>query len=165
MALLVAAVKWALVGRYRPRVDPLWSHFVWRSELVTGLYEAVAVPLLLEALAGTPFTALYLRLLGAKIGRRVYLESLDMTEFDLVDIGDEAALGHACTAQTHLFEDRIMKMDRLTIGAGCTVGAHAVALYRTELGAGATLGPLSLMMKGESFGPATRWAGIPARRR
>jgi len=164
MALLVVAVKWALVGRYRPRVDPLWSHFVWRSELVTGLYEAVAVPLLLEALAGTPFAALYLRLLGAKIGRRVYLESLDMTEFDLVDIGDEAALGHACTAQTHLFEDRIMKMDRLTIGAGCTVGAHAVVLYGTELGAGATLGPLSLMMKGESFGPATRWAGIPARR-
>ncbi len=165
MALLVVGVKWALVGRYRPRVDPLWSHFVWRSELVTGLYEAVAIPLLLEALDGTPFAAPYLRLLGARIGKRVYLESLDMTEFDLVDIGDEAALGHACTVQTHLFEDRIMKMDRLTIGDRCVVGAHAAVLYGTELGAGAEIGPLSLMMKGESFGPSTRWAGIPARHR
>jgi len=165
MALLVVGVKWALVGRYRPRVDPLWSHFVWRSELVTGLYEAVAIPLLLEALDGTPFAAPYLRLLGARIGKRVYLESLDMTEFDLVDIGDEAALGHACTVQTHLFEDRIMKMDRLTIWDRCVVGAHAAVLYGTELGAGAEIGPLSLMMKGESFGPATRWAGIPARHR
>jgi len=164
MALLVVGVKWALVGRYRPRVAPLWSHVVWRSELVTGLYEAVAVPLLLEALTGTPFATPYLRLLGAKIGRRVYLESLDMTEFDLVDIGDEASLGHECTVQTHLFEDRIMKMDRLVIGAGSTVGARAAVLYGTELGAGAEIGPLSLMMKGESFEPATRWAGIPARR-
>jgi len=164
MALLVVGVKWTLVGRYRPRVEPLWSHFVWRSEVVTGLYEAVAVPLLLETLSGTPFAAPYLRLLGATIGKRAYLESLDLTEFDLVDIGDDAALGHACSIQTHLFEDRIMKMDRLSIGAGCVVGARAVVLYGSALGAGAELGPLSLMMKGESFGPATRWAGLPARR-
>lgn len=162
-ALLVAAAKWALVGCYRPRVDALWTHFVWRSELATGLYEAVAVPQLLKNLLGTPFIAPYLRLLGAKVGRRAYIGTTNLTEFDLVEIGDEAMLGHDCTVQTHLFEDRVMKMDTLTIGARCAVGAHAVALYGTIMGAGSELGALSLLMKGESFAAGSRWAGIPAR--
>ncbi len=163
MALIVVGLKWLLVGRYRPRVEPLWSHFVWRSELVTGLYEAVAIPLLLDLLGGTPFAAPYLRLLGAKIGKRIYFETLDMTEFDLIVIGDDAALGHEATLQTHLFEDRIMKMDELTIGPRCVVGARSVVLYGTEMQRGAVLAPFSLMMKAELFGPDTRWAGIPAR--
>jgi len=57
----------------------------------------------------------------------------------------------------------VMKMDTLTIGARCAVGAHAVALYGTIMGAGSELGALSLLMKGESFAAGSRWAGIPAR--
>ena len=53
---VVVALKWLIVGRYRPRVEPLWSHFVWRTELITGLYENVAAPGLLSALTGTPFS-------------------------------------------------------------------------------------------------------------
>lgn len=47
---LVVLMKWILVGRYRPRNDPLWSTFVWRSELITGLYEGAVVPSLLQGL-------------------------------------------------------------------------------------------------------------------
>lgn len=51
--LLVVALKWLIVGRYRPRVEALWSVFVRRSERITGLYESVAVPFLLTWLTGT----------------------------------------------------------------------------------------------------------------
>ena len=67
---MTAALKWLVVGRYRPRVEPQWSHFVWRTELITGLYENVAVPWVLHWLAGTPLMAPALRLFGARIGRR-----------------------------------------------------------------------------------------------
>ena len=49
---LVAALKWLIIGRYRPRVEPMWSFFVWRTELITALYENVAVPLLLRLVYG-----------------------------------------------------------------------------------------------------------------
>ena len=52
---VVAGLKWLLVGRYRPRVEPSWSHFVWRTELITGLYETVTVPWLLHWLTGNSF--------------------------------------------------------------------------------------------------------------
>jgi non-ribosomal peptide synthetase-like protein len=158
----VAAVKWLAVGTYRPRVEPLWSRFVRRSEFVTGLYEAAAVPAMLQLFRGTPLLPPALRLLGARIGRRTYLATTYATEFDLVDIGDDAAIGRDASLQTHLFEDRVMKMSTVRIGAGATVGDRAIVLYDASVGDGTALEPLSLVMKGETLPAHTRWRGIPA---
>ena len=132
-ALIVVAFKWALVGRYRPAEHPLWCSFVWRTELVTTLYENLARLFLVDRFEGTPLLAWYLRLLGAKVGKRVLLNSSEFTEFDLVSIGDDVALNKDCTIQTHLFEDRVMKMSTIRIGAHCSVGSQAVVLYDTEM--------------------------------
>jgi hypothetical protein len=65
--LFVAALKWLVVGRYRPWVRPLWGGFVRRTEFVTGIYEAAA-PALLTFLTGTPMLGAALRLFGARVG-------------------------------------------------------------------------------------------------
>jgi non-ribosomal peptide synthetase-like protein len=160
---IVAALKWLIVGRYRPRVEPLWSHFVWRTELITGLYESAVVAPLLRFLTGTPLLPVFLRLLGARIGRRVYLDTTFLTEFDLVQVGDDAMIGGPTSLQTHLFEDRVMKMSVVKVGPSCTVGPRSVVLYDSELEEGAGLDALSLVMKGEVLPQESRWRGIPAR--
>jgi phosphopantetheinyl transferase (holo-ACP synthase) len=65
--------------------------------------------------------------------------------------------------QTHLFEDRVMKMDRIDIGSGCSVGTDSVVLYGSCMEPGSVLGDLSLLMKGETLAQGTRWEGSPAR--
>lgn len=162
VTVATAALKWLVVQRYRPRVEPQWSQFVWRTELITALYENVAVPWLIHWLAGTPLMAPALRLFGAHVGRRVYMETTFLTEFDLVHVGDDAAIGESTALQTHLFEDRVMKMSTVTIGPRCTIGSRAVVLYDAELAAEAHLGALSLVMKGESLPAGGLWSGIPA---
>jgi non-ribosomal peptide synthetase-like protein len=161
--LLVVLLKWLIVGKYRPRVEPLWSVFVRRSELITGLYETVAVPALLGWLTGTPWIAPVMRLFGIKIGKRVWMDTTFITEFDLVEIGDDAAIGGSTSLQTHLFEDRVMKMSTIKLGAGASVGSRSVVLYDTEIGAGTRLDALSLVMKGETLPAESQWSGIPAR--
>ncbi|MFE7660624.1 Pls/PosA family non-ribosomal peptide synthetase [Streptomyces celluloflavus] len=157
-----AAVKRAVVGTYRPRVEPLWSWFVRRTEFVTGLYEAAAVPAGAGALIGTPFLPAVLRWFGARIGRRTWIGTTYLTEFDLVEIGDDAAIGTGVSLQTHLFEDRVMKMSQVTVDSGASVGTRAIVLYDAVVGAGVRLGALSLLMKGERLMPGTSWRGIPA---
>jgi non-ribosomal peptide synthetase-like protein len=159
---LCVALKWIVIGRHRPGEVPLWSRRVWRSELATTLQENLAGVFLPDMLLGTPYLAMFFRALGAKIGKRVYMETTELTEYDLVSIGDDVCLNGDCTLQTHLFEDRVMKMSRVVIGDGCTVGADAVVLYDTVMEPGANLGPLSLLMKGEVLG-AGAWQGSPAR--
>ncbi len=163
VTLIVAGLKWAVVGRYRPRVEPLWAPFVRHSELITGLYESVVVPALAMMAAGTPWIAPLLRLFGVRAGRRIYLETTYMTEFDLVRLEDDCAVGRASSLQTHLFEDRIMKMSTVHVGAGASVGPRTVVLYDATVGGGARLDALSLAMKGESIPAGTDWRGIPAR--
>lgn len=158
--LVVVSLKWTIMGTFKPVIVPLWSPYVWLNEMVNGAYEAIMAPVV-AFFFGTPLAAVLLRLLGCKIGRRCYIGSSLFSEFDLVRIGDDAALNGGAVIQNHLFEDRIMKSSYLHIGNGCTIGNMAVVLYDAKMGDGAALGPLSLLMKGEVMPEGSRWHGIP----
>lgn len=160
--VFVWALKWLLMGRYRPRSTPMWTPFVWLSEGVTNLYEGIAVPNFMRYLRGTPWLPLALNLLGSRIGQGVYLDTTDITEFDCVHIGDHSELNALSCPQTHLFEDRVMKIDHVHIGNRVYVGPRAAVLYSARVGDNAWLGPLTLVMKGEGIPAATRWSGCPA---
>lgn len=162
VVLVVAGLKWTIVGRYHSRVEPLWALFVRRTELITGLYESAAVPILGQLATGTPWMASFLRLFGARIGRRNYIETTYLTEFDLVAVGDDNSIGRAASLQTHLFEDRVMKMSTVRLANGCSIGPRSIVLYDSSLQAGSGLDALSLVMKGESLPANTQWRGIPA---
>jgi non-ribosomal peptide synthetase-like protein len=161
--LLVVALKWIVIGRFKPGAYPLWSPFVWFNELITGAYESIAVPMIVNPLLGTPFLAFFMRLLGAKFGRAVCCDTPFFTEFDLVSVGNGSCLNANSTIQSHLFEDRVLKMSHLEIGSYCTVGNMSVVLYDTQMGDRSKLGALSLLMKGEVLPPSTGWFGIPSR--
>ena len=165
VGLFVIALSngWSL-GATGQTTAPLWSMFVWRTELVTSLYENLMVPLLLEPLRGTPFINWALRLMGCRIGRRVFTDTTDLTEFDLITIGDDAALNEGAGLQTHLFEDRVMKVSRVTIGDRAVVGSRAIVLYDTVMEAAvAYRAILSVLMKGEGLPAGTMWEGSPAK--
>ncbi|MBH0781320.1 amino acid adenylation domain-containing protein [Nocardia sp. NEAU-351] len=155
------AAKWLLVGRIGTDEHPLWSSFVWRNEVADTFVETVAAPWFARAATGTPVLNLWLRGLGARIGRGVWCESYWLPEADLVTLGDGATVERGCVVQTHLFHDRIMAMDTVTLGAGATLGPHCVALPAAVIGPGATIGPASLVMRGDVVPPSTRWWGNP----
>lgn len=156
----VVGLKWLLMGEFRPVVVPLWSRYVWRNELVNGLYESLMAPLVTNFF-GTPIAPMLLRLLGCRIGRYCYVETALFSEFDLVEVGDHVALNAGVVMQNHLFEDRVMKSSTLKVGNGCTIGNMSVVLYDTHMEPGAVLGPLSLLMKGETMPQGCRWHGAP----
>ncbi len=162
--IITAVFKWIIIGRYKPANKPLWSNYVWRSELVTGLYENFLVLFFLNMLTGTPFIKFPLRLLGCKIGKRVCINTTQITEFDLVKIGDHAMANDNCTLQTHLFEDRVMKMSYVDIGKHCSVGGMSVVLYDSKMEDGSILEPLSVLMKSETLPANNIFVGAPAQK-
>ncbi len=161
--MMMVLMKWVLMGKYQPTDAPLWSTFVWRTELITAMHEYFANLLLVGMLEGTPFVVWFYRLLGSKIGKRVWMNTTELTEFDLVEIGDDTTLNDASTLQTHLFEDRVMKTSTIKVGPKCSVGGLSLVLYDTAMEQGSSLNDLSLLMKGEVLPAWTAWEGIPAR--
>ena len=162
MTLIVIGVKWATMGRYEPVTKPMWSWWAMRTEAVAVLYWGLAGKVLLDHLRGTPFLPWFLRLFGAKFGQGCVLDMTDITEFDCIEVGDFCNLNALCALQTHLYEDRVMKVGRVKLGSGVTVGAGSTVLYDSHVGDYARLGPLTIVMKGESIPAHTEWSGAPA---
>jgi non-ribosomal peptide synthetase-like protein len=160
-AALAAAAKWALVGRIRAGEQPLWSSFVWRNELADNFVELIAAPWFAEPWLGTAPLNAWLRALGSRIGRGVWCGTYWLPEADLITLADGATVNRGCVVQTHLFHDRVMSMDRVTLHEGATLGPQCVILPAASIGAAATVGPASLVMRGEAVPGRTRWTGNP----
>ncbi len=159
--LLVVALKWLLVGRYRPRgadVDAVRLAERGGNEClrIAGRAESA------EPSSRHAAVALGLADVGGEDRPGRYLDTTDLTEFDCVSIGDGAELNGWCGPQTHLFEDRVMKIGRVEIEAGASIGESSTVLYDTRVGQRVVLGPLTLVAKGERLPPNTAWEGSPA---
>jgi non-ribosomal peptide synthetase-like protein len=161
--LVTLTMKWLVVFRYKAAQHPMWTWKVWRSEAITTTYESLSVPFFLDFLRGTFWLPIMLRLLGAKIGSRVWMNTTDITEYGMVSIGDDTALNEGCGPQTHLFEDRVMKVGPVKIGARSSIGTRSIILYDSEIGDDVNIEPLSLVMKGEKLQNGTKWAGSPVK--
>lgn len=153
--------KWALVGRFRPTEHPLWSGPVWRGELADTFTEMLAAPYLADPSTGSVALVWWLRGMGARIGRGVWCQTYWLPEADLVSIGDGASVGPGCVVQTHLFHDRVMSLDAVRLDAGATLGPHGVVLPAATIGRATTVGPASLVLRGELVPAGSRWVGNP----
>ena len=162
MIALSAVVKWVLIGRYKPTMKPMWSFWAMRTEAVAVLYGGLVGKASVEFLRGTPFLPWVLRVYGTKIGKGVWMDLTDLTEFDCIKIGDHCTLNMNSCLQTHLYEDRIMKVGRVEVAEGVHVGWGTTVLYDTKIGAYAQLSGLTMVMKGEQIPAHSSWAGAPA---
>jgi non-ribosomal peptide synthetase-like protein len=160
-AAVSTVAKWAFVGRIRVGEHPLWSSFVWRTEVSDTFVEMVATPWFAQAAAGTPALVIWLRSLGATIGRGVWCDTYWLPEADLAELGDGSTVNRGCVVQTHLFHDRIMSIDTVTLEPGATLGPHSVILPAARIGEHGTVGPASLVMRGELVPVGSRWSGNP----
>ncbi|MDT9591858.1 amino acid adenylation domain-containing protein [Nocardioides zeae] len=160
-AAVTTAAKWLLVGRMEPGAHPLWSSFVWRNELADTFVEVLAVPWFARTVTGTPLLNVWFRSMGAHIGRGVWCDTHWLPEADLVHLDDGATVNAGTVVQTHLFHDRVLALDTVRLRRGATLGPNSVVLPAAEVGRHATVGPVSLVMRGESLPDKTTWIGNP----
>ena len=149
------------MGRHHTKDYPLWSSFVWRNELADTFTEVLAARWFAAVTQGTVALNVWLRMLGAKIGNGVWCDTYWLPETDLIELDDGATVNHGCVVQTHLFHDRVLSLDRVVLRAGATLGPNSVILPAATIGRHATVGPVSLVMRGESVPSRTRWVGNP----
>ena len=85
---LPIAFKWLLIGIYRAGEYPVGGFFHLRFWLVNRIEGLLPLNLLI----GTPFLNFYLRLMGARVGKNVFIGSQTMRIYDLLRIGDGATI-------------------------------------------------------------------------
>ena len=154
-------VKRLLIGTYRPIRAPVWSGFHLRNWIVQRCVRLVPWGLL-EA---THFQHMLLRALGARIGERVHLHrGVTLLEggWDLLTIGDDAAVGQDAGLAIVTLVDGQIAMDTVTLGVRSTVETRAAVEGGASLGEGAELTAWSYLPSGRHVPDGERWDGVPA---
>ncbi|MFF1629289.1 Pls/PosA family non-ribosomal peptide synthetase [Streptomyces sp. NPDC058272] len=141
----------------RPQLCSIYDPYFWWHERLWKVPETY-----LNVFNGTPFKNVIWRLLGVRLGSRVFDDGCHLTERMLTTIGNDCTLNAGSKIQCHSQEDGTFKSDRSTIGVGCTLGVGAHVHYGVTMGDGAVLAPDSFLMKGEEVPEHARWGGNPA---
>ncbi|CAM5286767.1 hypothetical protein SAVIM338S_00234 [Streptomyces avidinii] len=166
LTLLFTVVYFALIERaatgfkaQEPLYCSIYEPSFWRHE---RFWKMASVDYT-QVFDGTPFKNVIWRLLGARIGKRVFDDGCFFPERTLVTIGDDCTLNAGTVVQCHSQEDGAFKSDRTTVGDGCTLGVGAFVHYGVTLADDVQLASDSFLMKGEQVPRGARWAGNPAR--
>jgi non-ribosomal peptide synthetase-like protein len=159
--LLAVVVKKTLIGRYRAMCAPVWGGFYVRNWIAGLVVRSVPWKLL----EGTVIQTAVLRLLGARIGRRVHLHrgvNLLQGGWDLLEIGDDATISQDASIELVSLEQGQLIIGPVSIGERCTLEVRASVGPNTRLEAGAYLTALSYLPGGGYIPAGERWDGNPA---
>lgn len=112
----------------------------------------------------TPVWTFYLRLNGARTGRRVFVNSLEVTDHNLLDFGDDVVVGGGVHLSGHTVEGGILKTASVRLGRGVTVGVGSVVGIGVVAGDGCQIGSLSLVPKFTELEEGAVYVGIPVKK-
>jgi len=141
--------------------DLSWPLMTWaRYMAATHVVRQLAGPLF----RGSPIWTAYLRLNGARIGRRVYVNTLSVSDHNLIELGDDVVIGADVHISGHTVEGGVLKTAGVRLGHHVTVGLGSVIDIDVEAGDDCQVGALSLVPKHSRLEAGAVYAGIPARR-
>lgn len=158
--VLVVLVKRLTFFRAREGDYPFISAYAVHWAIV-GTLVGIAKIIVLNHILGSPLLASFYRLMGARIGRGVMINTCNVFDFDLLTIGDGAMIGGDAVVIGHVGEGSTLKLRPVSIGARCTVGQSSIVFPGAVMEDGSVLGALSLLPKGRRLPAGTRWGGNP----
>lgn len=108
----------------------------------------------------TPMTTAFFKMMGAKIGENVQINSARVGDLSLLEIGDNSVIGGGATVICHLFEKEGLKVRRVRIGNNVIVGLNAIVMPGAELGDGCVIAAGALVTKDMKIPPGSVHYGV-----
>ena len=161
ICILVVVVlhKWVLRGRQTEgTIVPLRgpSYHARLQTLVLQNYAGVAA---LETLRGSVFAPWYLRLLGSRTDGSAYINTLTITEPDLLTVGKQTVLDQDAVIMPNALEGRALVLGPVQVEDHARLGAASLILRNCSVKRGAELAEtavlpptLSIRVKGVRYG-------------
>ena len=153
------AAKWLLIGRFKAQSIPIWSFAYFRFWTIKTLMRTSPA----AAFIGTPLYNVYLRLMGARIGRNVILRcQFAPVCTDLVTIGDNTIVRNETSLLGYRAQSNFIHMGPVTIGSNVFVGDGSVLGIDTAMGDNTQLGHASSLQSGQRVPDGKHYHGSPA---
>jgi acetyltransferase-like isoleucine patch superfamily enzyme len=143
----IADLDWALLN---------WSRYMISTHVVRILVGTF--------FRSSPLWTWYLKLNGAQIGSGVYINSLSISDHNMLIMGDGVVIGESVHLSGHTVEGGVVKTGFVRLGRGVTVGLGSMVGIGVEAGDRCQIGALSVVPKGTQLEAGATYAGVPVRR-
>ncbi len=138
MFFIVALIVFAIFERiltigFKPGKYSTSSPLFARWIIYSGLH-VILLNMVLPYVSGTVWAKLFYKILGAKIGKNVFINTVGLHDAYLLELGDNVVIGGNCNVSCHIFEG-----DKLILGK-IKVGNNTLISSDTYIMPGATIG-------------------------
>ncbi|MEO2115597.1 MAG: hypothetical protein ABGX21_04710, partial [Candidatus Poseidoniia archaeon] len=131
----------------------------WAFSLVSHRAAKMFLGLVIPSFLAT----MYYRMMGAKIGNRVQLNSININDASMITIGDGVVVGGDATINGHLVESGEIVLAPVNIGDGALIGGGSIVQPGCTIGKGAVVATRAVLPKWTVVPDGEVWGGIPAR--
>ena len=145
-AMRIADLPWDLMR---------WAHYMTATHIVRLVSGTL--------FRGSPFWTAYVRMNGARVGRRVFINTLSLADHNLLDLGDDVVIGADVHMSGHTVENGVVKTAAVQLGSNVTVGLGSVIEIDVVIGSHSQIGALTFVPKHARLGSGGVYVGIPAR--
>ena len=163
LLIVVSIYNWLLPTKVRPFKGGYYSIKAVPWFLHNGLFYLVRFTFL-PFVTLTPFGILFLKAMGMKLGRHVFINTEYISDPQLITLGDDVAIGGSVRIFAHYGGHGNLVVAPVHIEERATIGLAATIMGDVHIGADATLLAHSVLMPGSRVGKGEVWGGIPARR-
>lgn len=161
LILLIGGFRTVFRFRLREGNHPLFSIQALKWAFMGSLYLMINLTFV-DFILLTPFANLLFRLLGARLGKNVQINSKYVYDATLLEIGDNTVIGGGAIIIGHIVERGVLKLKKVKIGRNVTVGSHCTIMPGCEIGDRAVIGASAVLLKDTKVEPRDVWFGVPA---
>jgi len=144
-------------------IHPIGSPVMLKWMMSSALVIAVR-KIFMDFMLLTPLSALFYRLMGAKMGRNVQINSDRVGDIPMLEIGDNTVIGGNATVICHLFEKSGLNIKKTKIGRNVIIGLNSVIMPGAQIGDKAVIAAGAIVPKDTIVAPGSVYLGIRDRK-
>jgi acetyltransferase-like isoleucine patch superfamily enzyme len=165
IALMFVLPLCKFIFRWKPHVGaiPIHSFKIWPWYNYNGMLFVFNTVFGRFARATTLYPV-YLRMMGAKIGKDVVFNTQHVYDLDIIEVGDKTVIGANASILGHVGEKSKLVRAPIRIGKGCTIGQYANIFPGVTMGDNCHVGAMSLVPKGSTLDANAIYGGVPVRK-
>lgn len=107
---------------------------------------------------------IYYSMMGMKIRNGVQINSPNINDAYMIEVGSKTVIGGGAAINGHLFEKDGIHLAKVIIGSNCVIGSGSFIAPGCIIGDRAVIASRAVLPKFTIIPPGEIWGGIPARR-
>jgi hypothetical protein len=163
LVILVPLVNFVLRAKPQLFRGPYYSVDVLKWVVHNSLTYLVRYTFL-EFITPTPFNILFFKLMGMKIGKATQINTSNISDPALIELGNYVTVGGSATLCAHYGQSGFLVLAPIKIGDKVTIGLKSSIMGGVTIGEGAKILPHSIVLPKTVIPAGETWGGVPAQK-